>query len=108
MRISREDPSHLTLKLGVVVLPLKLKTDILENIETLAHLIIDLPPDQAGLLDTGTTHGPLVKGGTVGDGPQCLPGYVLPLRGGEHRPKVPGPDQQYNLYQCPPNNYFLI
>ena len=96
MRISREDPSHLTLELGVVVLPLKLKTEILENIQTLTQLIIDSPPDQAGLLDTGTTHGPLVKGGTVGDGPQCLPGHVRPLRGGEHRPRVTVPDQPVN------------
>ena len=56
-----------------------------------------LPPDQTGLLYTGTTHGPLVQGGTVRDGPQRLPGHVRPLRGGEHRPGVPGPDQPLHV-----------
>ena len=56
-----------------------------------------LPPDQTGLLYTGTPHGPLVQGGTVRDGPQRLPGHVRPLRGGEHRPGVPGPDQPLHV-----------
>ena len=55
-----------------------------------------LPPDQTGLLDTGATHGPLVEGGTVGDGPQRLPGHVRPLRGGEHCPGVTISDQTVN------------
>ena len=56
-----------------------------------------LPPDETGLLDTGTAHGPLVEGGAVGDGPQRLPGHVRPLRGGEDGPGVPGPDQPLHV-----------
>ena len=67
---------------------------MVENIYYKYHI---LPPDETGLLDTGTAHGPLVEGGAVGDGPQRLPGHVRPLRGGEDGPGVPGPDQPLHV-----------
>ena len=67
------------------------------------RLSVVLPPDETGLLDTGTAHGPLVEGGTVGDGPQRLPGHVRPLRRGEHRPGVPGPDQPLHVPDLAPH-----
>ena len=68
-------------------------------------LSVVLPPDETGLLDTGTAHGPLVEGGTVGDGPQRLPGHVRPLRGGEHSPGVPGPDQTVHVPDLGPHHH---
>ena len=74
------------------------------SVVNLYDSVLISPPDETGLLHTGAAHGPLVQGGTVGDGPQRLPGHVRTLRRGEDRPGVPGPDQPIHVPDLAPHH----